>query len=46
MHTIELTDDELKLLREALKSFLDDFGHEQMDILRRVEALLAKLAAA
>ena len=46
MHTIQLTDDELGLLREALKSFLDDFGHEQMDILRRVEALLAKLDAA
>jgi len=46
MHTIELTDDELKLLREALKSFIDDFGHRQQDLVRRLEALLAKLSNA
>ncbi len=46
MHTIELSDDELKLLREALRSFLDDFGHEEMDVVRRIQALLAKLADA
>jgi hypothetical protein len=43
MHTLELTDDELTLLRNALKSFLDDFGHEQIDVVRRIQALLAKL---
>jgi len=42
MHTIELTDDEVKLAREALKAFLDDFRHEQQDLLRSIEALLAK----
>jgi hypothetical protein len=45
-HTLELTDDELKLLREALRSFLDDFGHDEMDVVRSVQALLAKLAEA
>jgi hypothetical protein len=43
MHTIELSDDELRLLREALRSFMDDFGHEEMEVVRRVQALLAKL---
>jgi hypothetical protein len=43
MHTFELTDDELRLVRAALHSFLDDFGHEEVDVLRRIKALLAKL---
>jgi len=43
MHTIELNDDELKLLRAALHSYFDDFGHDEKDILRQVRALLDKL---
>lgn len=43
MTTIELTPDDVQLLRSALQSFLDDFGHDEMDVLRRVQALLAKL---
>ena len=43
MTTIELTDEELTLVRSALKSFLDDFGHEEEDLLRRIQAVLAKL---
>ena len=45
MHMIELTDDELRLLHAALRSYLDDFGHEQADVLRQVKALIAKLPA-
>jgi hypothetical protein len=45
MTTIELTEDELKLLRSALHSYLDDFGHEEADVLRRIKELLAKLPA-
>ena len=45
MTTLELTADELKLVREALHSFLDDFGHEEMDVVQRVKELLAKLPA-
>jgi hypothetical protein len=45
MHTLELTDDELRLVREALHAFLDDFGHDEMDVVRRLQALLAKLPA-
>jgi hypothetical protein len=41
--TLELTDEEIRLLREALKSFLDDFGHEEADVVAEIQALLAKL---
>ena len=44
--TIELTDQELRLLREALKSFLDDFGHDEADIVEAIKTLLAKIPAA
>jgi hypothetical protein len=43
MHTIEITDEELRILQAALRSHLDDFGHEEADILRAIKALLAKL---
>ena len=43
MHTIELSDDELRLVQSALRAFLDDFGHEEADVLRRIKALIAKL---
>jgi hypothetical protein len=46
MTTLELTDEELTLLRAALHSYLDDFGHEEADVLRRIKELLAKLPAA
>ena len=43
MHTIELSDQDLQLLHAALHSYLDDFGHEEADVLRLVKALIAKL---
>jgi hypothetical protein len=43
MRTLELTEQELKLLEAALRAYLDDFGHEEADVLRRVKQLLAKL---
>ena len=46
MHTIELTDDELRLLHAALHSYLDDFGHEEADVLRQAKQLIAKLPPA
>ena len=45
MHTIELTDEELHILRNALHSYLDDFGHEEADVLRLIKQVLAKLPA-
>jgi hypothetical protein len=43
MHMVELTDEELRLMHAALHAFLDDFGHEEPDVLRAVKQLLAKL---
>lgn len=43
MYTIELTEDELRLLRAALHSYLDDFGHDEADVLRLIKQLIAKL---
>lgn len=43
MHTIELTDEELRLARAALTAYLEDFGHDEADVLRAVKAILAKL---
>lgn len=43
MYTLELTDDELRLVRAALRSFLEDFGHDEADVLREIKRLLAKL---
>ena len=43
MHTIELTADELRLVHQALKAYLDDFGHDEADVLREIKALIAKL---
>jgi hypothetical protein len=42
-HTIELNDEELRLVHAALHSYLDDFGHEEADLLRHIKALIAKL---
>ena len=46
MHTIELTDDELRLVRAALNAYLEDFGHDEADVLRAVKAVIAKLPPA
>jgi hypothetical protein len=42
-HTLELTDAELRLLQAALHSYLDDFGHEEADVLRQIKELIARL---
>ena len=43
MHTLELTDEELRLLHAALHAYLDDFGHDEADVLRGIKALISKL---
>jgi hypothetical protein len=42
-HTLQLTDEEVRLLHSALHAYLDDFGHEEADVLRRLKELMAKL---
>jgi hypothetical protein len=43
MHTIELTEEELRIVRSALHAFLEDFGHDEADVLRSIKQVLAKL---
>jgi hypothetical protein len=42
-YTIELTEQELRLIHAALHSYLDDFGHEEADLLREIKRLIGKL---
>ena len=42
-HTLELTEHELRLLGAALHCYLDDFGHNEADVLREIKELIAKL---
>ena len=43
MTTIQLSDEELRIVYAALHSYLDDFGHDEADVLRSLKALIAKL---
>ncbi|MGB2874087.1 MAG: hypothetical protein WBB76_01270 [Gaiellaceae bacterium] len=45
-HSIQVDDDELRLIQAALHSYLDDFGHDEADVLRRIKELLMKLPTA
>jgi hypothetical protein len=40
---LELTPAQLKITYSALHSLLDDFGHEQSDVIRVIHEVLAKL---
>jgi hypothetical protein len=42
-YTLDLTPAQLKVTHSALKSLLDDFGHEQRDVLGLIREVLAKL---
>ena len=43
MATIELTDEELTVLRSALESYLEEFGHEEQDTIRLIQRVYRKV---
>jgi hypothetical protein len=43
MATIELTDEELTILRSALESYLEEFGHEEQDTIRLIQRVYRKV---
>ena len=45
-HELHLDDAEHRLLVSAVHAYLDDFGHDEADVLRSVKELLAKLESA
>jgi hypothetical protein len=42
-YTLHLTEGQLKVVHTALKSMLDDFGHDEVDVRRLILEVLAKL---
>ena len=46
MNTIHLTDEELEMARQALRSYLLAFGHDEADTHRTIWRVLGKLDAA
>jgi hypothetical protein len=42
-YRVEFTAAQLKVVHTALKSLLDDFGHEEADVLRVIHEVLGKL---
>ena len=46
VHRLELDPSELKVTYTALKSFLDDFGHDEYDVQRLGRSGIAKLPPA
>ena len=45
-HELHLDDEEHRLLTAAVHSYLDDFGHDEADVLRQLKELHAKVQAA
>lgn len=44
--TVSLDESEFQLIRNALEAFLMAFGHDEADVVRDLQRLLAKLTAA
>ena len=42
-YQLELTPAQLKITHTALRSLLDDFGHEELEVRRLIATVLAKL---
>ena len=42
-YRLELTPAELRITRAALRSFMNDFGHDERDVTDQVRAVLRKL---
>lgn len=46
MYTIELQEEELQILRSALRSYLQAFGHNEADLVQAAKTLMLKLPEA
>ncbi len=46
MNTIHLTDEELEMARQSLRSYLLAFGHDEADTHRTIRRVLGKFDAA
>ena len=46
MNTIHLTDEELRLVRNAMQAYLRAFGHDEADTVLEIKRVIAKVLAA
>ena len=46
MNTVRLTDEELATARQGMTAFLHDFGHDEVDTVNAIRAVLARLDSA
>jgi hypothetical protein len=45
MHKIELSDEELRLVRSAIVSCVREYGHDEADVLHAYQDILSRLPA-
>jgi hypothetical protein len=43
--SVDLTESELAIVKNALEAFLTDFGHDEADVLHEIHLALAKINA-
>jgi hypothetical protein len=41
--TVELTDDEWRIVHAALRAYLQDFGHDEADVVALIKRALSKV---
>jgi hypothetical protein len=46
MKTIHLTESELVLVHNAMRAYLNSFGHNEADVVARIKQVLVRLSAA
>ena len=46
MYTLEVSDEELRLLRAAIGSCVRDYGHDEADVIEAIRGVLGKLESA
>ena len=46
MYTLELSEDELRVVREALEAYLEEFGHDEAETLRLIKGVMARVREA
>lgn len=46
MYILELSERELRVVREALEAYLEEFGHDEAEILRLIKSVIASVQAA
>ena len=46
MYTLELSDQELRVVRAALEAYLEEFGHDEAETLRLIKGVMARVSEA